>query len=139
MSEEFKTTIPEEVAKVDFERFAKFARLKVERKRNKNDRADVDEMRDAMIEDIMDGVVTIDDAGKPTIHTPDPELPTITFKFRPTFLVARSMDSQKKDADVAKNVGMIAEAVCVAPARLYALEFRDMEVVQRVFTLFLVR
>lgn len=139
MAEEFKIQIPEEVAKADFDRFAKFARLKIDRKRNKNDRADVDQMREEMIEDIIDGVVTIDDAGKPTIHTIDPELSTITFKFRPTFLVARSMDNQKKDADVAKNVGMIAEAVGVAPARLYALEFRDMEVVQRVFTLFLVR
>ena len=139
MSEEFKTTIPEEVAKADFERFAKFARLKVDRKRNKNDRADVDEMKEAMIEDIMDGVVTIDDAGKPTIHTPHPELPTITFKFCPTFLVARSMDNQKKDAEVAKGAGMIAEAAGVTVANLYNLELRDMEVVQRVFTLFLVR
>jgi len=96
-------------------------------------------MKEAIIEDIMDGVVTIDDAGKPTIHTPHPELPTITFKFCPTFLVARSMDNQKKDAEVAKGAGMIAEAAGVTVANLYNLELRDMEVVQRVFTLFLVR
>lgn len=136
--DDFEQGVSREIAESDFDRFAKAARLKMNRTRNLNDKADVEQMREALIQDIMDGSVSINENGWPTINTTNEELPKVSFNFRPSFLVAKAMDNQKAGSEVAKTVAMIAEATRIAPARLFALDFRDMGVVQRVFALFLV-
>jgi hypothetical protein len=131
------TEVTREVAEADFDRFARFARLKMDRKRNLIDKNDIEQDRDYLVEEIMDGRIVIDDEGHPAVICECEETPRVSFDFRPKGIVMKAMDMHKKDHDMAKVHAMIAEATRVPAAKLFALDAVDLRNVQVLFNMFL--
>lgn len=131
--------ISKEMAEVEFARLCKFARVRLDRPRNKNDKADVEDMKDTLIADLMEGRIVVDDEGKPTVITESEDLPKISFTHRPLGTIFRAMDREKNGQDNAKTIAAVAESVHIAPDRLRALEAADLMTVLTLFSFFLVR
>jgi len=130
--------ISREVAESDFDRFAKFARLKMDRVRNLNEKTDVEELRAFVVDEIVDGRITVDDGGRVTIRTESAETPEVKFVHRPFGTIIKAMDMQKTGQDGAKQLAAIAETCGISKAKLEALEYRDLANVQVIFSMFLV-
>jgi hypothetical protein len=90
-----------------------------------------------MIRDIQKGLITVDDQGHPSVHVQSDSDPVITFKFRPSGLTMAAMDNVGKNRDASKIAYAIAAITQIAPKKILALDFKDLEVLQRVFALFL--
>jgi hypothetical protein len=129
--------VDQETAEAEFERFASFARIKMDRMRNTNTRRDLDEARQQFIEEVMDGRITVDEAGVATVHTDSDDIPDVRFGRSVTAMNLAAADKRKENEDVAKMNAMMGAATGIAPGRIAKLEAPDWFNVALVFGLFL--
>jgi len=152
-----KYKIDLETATLDFDRFCEFARLDLDDDNDVDDsvtgkketlivalddgyteqKKELKNMCNRMIRDIQKGLITVDDQGHPSVHVQSDSDPVITFKFRPSGLTMAAMDNVGKNKDASKIAYAIAAITQIAPKKILALDFKDLEVLQRVFALFL--
>lgn len=132
-------SIDVETAEGEFDRFATAARLKLDRVRNENSRRDLEEDRQYFIEEVVDGRITVDDNGWPSIHTDhdNEKLKKITFSRRPKGSAWTAMDRVKKDKEMSKIYAAMGAACGLTGKELENLDAVDLESVQTVFMLFL--
>jgi len=137
--ERLLTQVDEQTAVQEFDRFCRAARLKMDRIRDENSRRDLEGDRQYFIEEVMDGRITVDEEGWPTIHTDHdhPKLKAIKFDRRPKGSAWTAMDRVKKDKEMAKIYAAMAAACGLTGKELENLDAVDLESVQTVFMLFL--
>jgi hypothetical protein len=131
--------VDEETAKAEFDRFCRAARRKMDRIRDENSRRDLEADRQYFIEEVMDGRITVDEEGFPTIHTDHehPKLAKVRFDRRPRGSAWTAMDRVKKDKEMGKIYAAMAAACGLTGKELEKLDAVDLESVQTVFMLFL--
>lgn len=138
-SERVLIQVDEETAKAEFDRFCRAARLRMDRVRDENSRRDLEADRQYFIEEVMDGRITVDEEGWPTIHTDheNAKLSKIKFSRRPKGSAWTAMDRVKKDKEMSKIYAAMGAACGCSGKELEALDAVDLESVQTVFMLFL--
>lgn len=129
--------IEKSVAEQEFDRFARFARIKLTRSRNANTQRDLEEDRQSFIDLVMDGIVQVDEDGLPTVITECEHLQEIKFTKRPTVLALRAMDKAKESQQNGKMILAMADTLGIATAMFNKLDYVDFDNVSLVFSLFL--
>jgi hypothetical protein len=129
--------IPRDVAKDDFDRFAEFARLKMDSYRSEVAQEKVNTCREHFIENVMCGRITVDEDGQATILTESEVVPSVRFGRRPNGFDDKQMDKCKIYAIEAKEDARVASVLGVAPALFNKLEHHDRRLIKEVFHLFL--
>jgi hypothetical protein len=132
-----KTGIPREVAEADFERICRAARLKWDRVRDLNTKKDLEQEKQYIIEEIMEGRITVDQEGWPTVITESEQLPQVKFKRRPIGRDWMAMDRFKEGQDVKKMFAVMAGYLGINSALLEDLEEADLDNVQALHGIFL--
>jgi hypothetical protein len=136
--ETMEDKISKEMAEEEFDRFAKAARLDMEKPRDQADRTDVFSSKELFIYHIQRGNISVDEDGWPTVHTQSEDLPDIQFRCRPKVTALRVMDKYKATDESAKMLAMLGATLGISPAKLNALDYADYEVAGLVFSMFLV-
>ena len=126
-----------ETAADDFERFARAARIKMDRVRNVNDRKDLEEDRQFFIEEVMDGRIVVDNEGIVTVKTDSEDLPEVRFPRRVNAMALVAQDRRKEGENMEKLVQMISAATKAPAGKLKLLDAPDFKNVGLVFSLFL--
>jgi hypothetical protein len=134
---EVETVVTLEIAEADFDRICKVARLKWDRKRDLLVQKDLNLDRDYIIEEIMDGRITVNDMGWPTVITESETLPVVKFQRRPTGKDMLAMDRYKEGQDANKYMAIIAQYLGIAKSILEQLDGVDLEIVQAIHGIFL--
>lgn len=130
--------ISHELAEAEFNRFARVARLDMEKPRDFSERTDVNSSRDLFIYHVKRGDIEVDEEGWPTVLTQSEDLPRIAFTKRPKVTALRAMDKYKRSDETAKTLAMMGDTLGIAPVKLNGLDHADFETVSLVFSLFLV-
>ena len=141
MNEEIKRPnktggISQAVAEEEFERFCKAARLKMDRVRDQLSQKDIKADKQYFIEELMEGRITVDSDGWPTVHTENEALPEIVFNKRPTGKSLMAMDKKKSGQDAAKMFAIVGAYLGINPPRLMDLDDVDWVNVECVYSLF---
>ena len=139
MSDDIK--VSREVAEDEFDRFAEFARLKMNSYRSEAAQEKVLTCKEHFIEAVMDGRITVDGGGEVAIKTECGALETVTFSRRPTQGDRKAMDSIRMMPNTlpmeARTIAHIASVTGIAPAKFNKLEEHDIRLAKEVFELFL--
>jgi len=130
-----KDKISYEQAVEEFDRFAEFARLDMDKPRNESDKSDLLTRKDQLVYYIQKGMVSVDENGHPTLHTFSNELPEVQFDNRPNVTGLRAMD--KSNTTNSKLLSMIGSTVGIAPQKLNVLDYDDFDRLSLVFNFFL--
>lgn len=130
--------ISREVAEEEFERMRKYARARFNRVRNKNEKLDLDDLKESLIADIMEGKVIVDEKGSPSVLTESEDTPKITFTRKPWGAISGAMDREKAGQENKKMTAGISAATGVIMGRLEALEVSDFMILSNVFSIFMV-
>lgn len=135
MSEE---KINRQVAEEEFERFKSFMRLRLDREgMDENERRDVNEDVQILIEEIMAGRLSIDDDGHPIVH-PGEGFPDLVFS-KPTGRSVAVIDKKKEAHKVAQQFALIAELCGTAPSIIQRMDWDTIDICARIVGLFFVR
>jgi hypothetical protein len=131
--------VDRETAQQDFDRFVRFARLKLDRVRNENDRRDIESDTQYFIEEIMDGRISVDDEGHVIVYTEseNENLKEIHITTRPKVSILRAMDKAHRDQGNAKWIAAIGEHVGIAPSVINKLDMVDWQNLEMVCGFFL--
>lgn len=130
--------ISREIAEQDFDRILRAARIKWEIYSMMAGRdGDVD--RAIIIDAIMDGRITVNDDGFPTVYTEseNEKLKEIKIFRRSTRGEKLAMDRVKDGHNIAKQDAVLAKFLGLAPAMLQLLEDRDYNLIDCLWTIFL--
>ena len=121
--------VSKEIAEKELERIAKAARKKVEY---------IDtEDKEMIIDDIIDGWITVNEDGFPCVITENEDLPEVNFKRRPCGFDWKVFDKYGEGKNVTKMNAMMGSVLGIAPALIEKLEEPDFQRVKRVFSVFL--
>jgi len=133
--------ISKEVAEAEFERFAEFARLKMNSYRSEANNEKIETYRQHFIEAVMCGRLTVDAEGQVMIITECEAVPEVSFGRRPTQGDRKAMDSVRMMPNTlpmeARTIAHIASVTGIAPAKFNKMEEHDIRLVKEVFELFL--
>lgn len=132
-----KTVVTKEIAEADFARICKVARLKWNRKRDLLVQKDLNLDRDYIIEEIMDGRITVNDMGWPTVVTENDNLPLVKFERRPIGKDMLAMDRYKEGQDANKYTAVMSQYLGIAKSILEQLDSADLDNVQAIHGIFL--
>lgn len=138
-NQEFGSSVTREIAEQEFDRIVKFARVKWEKYAQFAGNKDADAEREMIIDAIMDGYVSVDDEGRPTVHTAheNENLKEIKIVRRPIKADKLAMDRVKEGQDQAKELATLGKFLCIAPSALGQLEEADYNVLSTLWFLFL--
>lgn len=144
MSEEFENSeanveISEEFAQSEFDRMLKAARVKWDKYQMYAGSRDAENERDLVVDNIMDGNITIDDNGFPTLHTPHPheKLANIRIFRRPISADKLVMDKEKEGHYIAKERAAMSKFLNINPSLIGQLEEVDETVLKTLWNIFL--
>jgi hypothetical protein len=129
--------VDRESAEQEFERFATAARIKMTGFRNEKDQKDLDDNRNQFVEYVIDGTITVDDSGFPSVHVESDDLKVVKFPRRPKGIDRCAMDKVAEKELNGKLYSWVASATGVASAKLKQLDEADWSKVWTVFQLFL--
>ena len=135
MSDEIK--VLREVAEEEFERFAEFARLKMDSYRSEAAQEKMETCRQHFIEAVVDGRIEVDADGHVTVKTECEAVEKVHFGRRPNGYDDKQMDKQKMFAIEAKEDARICSVLGIAPALFGKIEQHDRRLIKEVFYLFL--
>lgn len=139
MSDEIK--VLREVAEEEFERFAEFARLKMDSYRSEANNEKIETYRQHFIEAVVDGRIEVDAEGSVTVKTECESVDKVHFGRRPTQGDRKAMDYVKMMPNTlpmeARTIAHLASVTGIAPAKFNKLEEHDIKLVKEVFELFL--
>lgn len=133
------TSVSREVAEQEFERMLKAARVKWRMYEIKHGKRDVEIDREIIIDGIMDGVVTINDDGMPTVFTQheNDRLKEVTFKRRPIKADRLVADRVAAGHDAKKIDVMLARLLDLSPAEVASFEEADAGLIESIWCVFL--
>jgi hypothetical protein len=131
-----ETGMNRELAEMEFERFCGAARINLQRYKKDSDLEDFNDHKDLFIEGVMDGRITVDEEGWPTVHTECEDLKEVRFPRRPKGFDRCAMDKLPADSIHARSFTWIASVVGKSYKLLQALEEHDLTMVECVFNLF---
>jgi hypothetical protein len=153
MNEESMNTVTREIAEEDFGRICKAARVKWElyrtrtgkadadgdRDRTRTGKADADGDRESIVDAIMDGEITVDADGWPTVHTEhdSDKLKDIKIFRRPIRGDKLAMDRTKEGQNIQAQDSIMGKFLGLAAKELQALEETDYSRVESLWLLFL--
>lgn len=145
MTEEFenegvKVEISEEFAQAEFDRMLKAARVKWDKYLSyAGQQRDAINERDLIVDNIMDGNVTINDDGFPTLHTPHKheKLANIRIFRRPISADKLVMDKEKEGHYIAKERAAMSKFLGITPSLIGQLEEVDETVLKTLWNVFL--
>jgi hypothetical protein len=129
--------ISKEIAEEEFGRFAKAARLDMEKPRDESERTDIFTSKDLYVYHIHKGDMVVDEEGWATVRTQSEELPEVRFTKRPKVTALRVMDKYKSNDSSAKMLAMMGDTLGISPVKLNGLDYADFEIVSLVFNMFL--
>lgn len=129
--------IDKETATAEFDRFKSSMRLRLDREgMDENDRRDVKDDIEILINEIMEGRLVIDDEGRPVYQPLEGE--ALTFK-RPKGGQIAVID-KKKEAHKIAQLQAIIGALCDKPAsQIAAMDWADIDICAIIVGLFFVR
>jgi hypothetical protein len=93
--------------------------------------------RDYIIEEIMDGRITVNDMGWPTVVTENDNLPLVKFERRPIGKDMLAMDRYKEGQDANKYTAVMSQYLGIAKSILEQLDSADLDNVQAIHGIFL--
>lgn len=133
------STVTEEMAKQEFDRMLKAARVKWDKYVLYAGGRDAENERDLIVDNIMDGIVTINDLGFPTLRTPHkhPKLAEIKIFRRPISADKLMMDKEKEGHEIAKERAVVAKFLGITPSLISQLEEVDETVLKTLWHIFL--
>jgi hypothetical protein len=139
MSEENTTMVTREIAESDFDSICKAARVKWELYRTLTGKADADGDKEKIIDAIMDGDISVDSEGWPTVHTShdNAKLKDIRIFRRPVRGDKLAMDRTKEGQNIQAQDSIMGKFLGLAAAQLQALEETDYSRVESLWLLFL--
>ena len=127
----------QEVAEVEFERFADAMDLDVNMsKMSEDDRQSFEPMKRRVVEAIIAGSVTINEKGEPVFRPAKSEPAEIVFH-EPKGSALMAMDARKKGQDVAKLYALMGEITGLPAVTFANMLNRDLKIAQAIVTLFL--
>jgi hypothetical protein len=132
------TTVDRKTAETDFNRFKEAMRLRLDRETmDSNERRDVNDDVDIIIDEIMRGILSVDDDGRLVLHPIDRD--PITFS-RPKAAALAAIDRQKEHQKIGQGFALASEFCDVAPSVLKHQLWQDeFDTVQRITGLFFVK
>lgn len=134
-------SVSEDVALSEFNRFCETMDLDVaEARMDAGDLKSFKEARHILVRAIMAGSLVVDDKGQP-VYTPKTAHPaldggTITF-YEPTGASFMSMDTKKREEEVAKTFGIMASMTHLPEHVFSKMPQRDLKVCRTIVMLFL--
>jgi len=134
---ENKTTVTEEIAEQDFERMLKAARVKWDLYRQISGTRDADNDKALIISEIMDGRISVNESGFPTVHTESEIQPEIKIFRRSTRADKLMIDRCKEGHNVQAQDAVMGVFLKVAPTVLQKLDDVDYRNVEVLWSLFL--
>lgn len=129
--------VTRDIAEADFGRMLKAARVKWDRYCKAEGR-DGEDDKETVIGAIMDGCMTVNDDGFPTVLTDNDATELREIKIRRRGLRGDwlAMDRVKEGNDVAKQDAVVAKFLGLAPALLTRLEESDYDLLYSLWTMF---
>jgi hypothetical protein len=131
-----ETGMTRELAEMEFERFCGAARINLMRYREQDELDEFSKYKRLFIEGIMEGRITVDDEGWPTVHTECEDLKEVRFPRRPKGFDRCAMDKLPSDSIHARSFTWIASVVGKSYKLLQNLEEHDLTMLETVFYLF---
>lgn len=129
--------VAREIAEQEFERFADSMDLDVSLEGlDDEDRRGLERQRRTLVDAIVAGTLTIDEAGQPVYSPREGNQSPLTFR-EPTGAVMMAADQRKKGQDVAKLYTMMAAMTQQPPQRFAHMKRRDLRVCEAIAVLFL--
>ena len=136
--DENSTNMSQDFAEQEFDRICRAARVKFELMRTL-DGKDADKQKAIIVDAIIDGEITVDGDGFPTVHTPhdDEKLKAIKIFRRPIRSEKLMIDRTKHGNNVEAQNAVMGKFLNLSKAEVAALEEVDFQRVEALWLLFL--